>query len=340
MLNFNLLRSPALAVGVHHSGKTVSDMTQAPEHPAANTRQQYDTVSKVLIRQNPDDWVRFSLGISDAVVVKVLESEQPTVTSNRADSFIHVRVRGNDLIVHLEMQTHDSTDVPMPRRMAGYVGRAIEFFGLPVHSHVIYLHPRAGSRDPGEYMQEVPGYEIRVQYKVIRLCDLEGEVFLSSRMKGLIPFTPLMKPPIGIPSNDWLRECVRVAEAVPQDVPAKADYLSDVAILSGLIFDYPTIRETIREAIMHESSVIQHFLQQGIEQGVEQGIEQGTRESLIESILENLEVRFQVANLQAVRATLESVEMLQRLRQLRRESLQTPSLDAFRQALARNVSPK
>ena len=87
---------------------------------------------------------------------------------------------------------------------------------------------------------------------------------------------------------------------------------------------------------MHESSVIQHFLQQGIEQG----IEQGTRESLIESILENLEVRFQVANLQAVRANLENVETLQRLRQLRRESLQAPSLDAFRQALARNVSPK
>ena len=94
-------------------------MTQSPEHPAGNNPQQYDTVSKVLIRQNPDDWVRFSLGIPDAVVVKVLESEQPTVISHRADSFIHVKVRGKDLIVHLEMQTHDSTEVPMPRRMAG-----------------------------------------------------------------------------------------------------------------------------------------------------------------------------------------------------------------------------
>lgn len=80
---------------------------------------------------------------------------------------------------------------------------------------------------------------------------------------------------------------------------------------------------------MHESSVIQHFLQQGIEQG----FERGTRESLIEGILENLEVRFHSSNLQAVEAVLERIEALQHLRQLRRESLQTPSLEAFWQTL-------
>ena len=79
---------------------------------------------------------------------------------------------------------------------------------------------------------------------------------------------------------------------------------------------------------MHESSVIQHFLQQGIEQG--------TRESLIEGILENLEVRFHATNLQAVEAVLGQIEALQRLRQLRRTSLQAPSLDAFQQVLNLN----
>jgi predicted transposase YdaD len=86
------------------------------------------------------------------------------------------------------------------------------------------------------------------------------------------------------------------------------------------------------EAIMHESSVIQHFLQQGIEQG----IEQGTRESLIEGILENLEVRFHSTNLQAIALKLERIEVLQRLRQLRRASLQAPSLDTFQQTLDLN----
>ena len=36
-----------------------------------------------------------------------------------------------------------------PRRMAGYIGRAIEQHGVPVFSSVIYLRPDAGRRDPG-----------------------------------------------------------------------------------------------------------------------------------------------------------------------------------------------
>ena len=310
-------------------------MIEVQERPAVSNRQQYDTVSKVLIRQNPEDWVRFSLGIPDAIVFEVLESEQPTVTSHRADSFIHAKARGEDVIVHLEMQTHDSREVPMPRRMAGYVGRALEAFGLPVYSHVIYLHPRAGLGDPGEYVQAAPGYAIRTQYKVIRLCDLEGEVFLEGGVKGLIPFTPLMKRPENVAPQEWIRHCVAVAESLPQDDRAKADYLADLAILGGLIFDYATLKETIMEAIMQESSVIQHFLQQGIEQGIEQGI----RESLVESILENLEVRFHRGSLDDLRPTLGAIETLQRLRHLRRASLQAPDLETFRQILAQNTDP-
>jgi len=303
-------------------------MLQKSEQSASNTQQQYDTVSKLLIHQNPEDWLWFCLGTSGIEVIGVLETEQPTVKSNRADSFIHANVLGKEVIVHLEVQTHDSTQVPMPRRIAGYVGRGIEFFGLPVYSHVIYLHPEAGKTDPGEYVQEMPGYEIRIRYKVIRLSDLEGEAFLEARLKGLIPFTPLMKPPAGMSRDSWLRECVQVADSVSVDTSAKADYLTDLAILSGLIFDFETIRDTILEATMQESSVIQHFLQQGIEQG--------TRESLIEGIVENLEVRFQVRNLQAVKSALERIETLQGLKQLRRASIQTPNLNAFLQTLGLN----
>ena len=63
--------------------------------------------------------------------------------------------------------------------------------------------------------------------------------------------------------SEWIRQCVEVADSVPQDDIAKADYLADLAILGGLIFDYSTIKETIMETIMQESSVIQHFLQKG-----------------------------------------------------------------------------
>lgn len=304
-------------------------MTGKQELPASNARGQYDTVSKAIIHQNPKDWVEFSLGIADVEVIQVLETEQPTVKSNRADSFIHVNIDGNEGIVHLEVQTHDSNAVAMPYRMAGYIGRGIEFFQLPIYSHVIYLHPRAGRTDPGAYVQGMSDYKVHIGYKVIRLYDLEGSPFLEAGVKGLIPFAPLMKPPTGIKSEDWFRQCVEVADSVQQDAVSKADYLTDLAILSGLLFDYVTIRETIMETIMQESSVIQHFLQQGIEQG----IEQGTRESLVEGILEILELQFNVRDLSKAASTLHRIDTVQRLRELRREALQVPSFEAFQQIL-------
>ena len=53
---------------------SVSDMAQKRERTAFN-RRQYDTVSKVLIHQNPEDWLQFSLGIPEAEVIEVLETD-------------------------------------------------------------------------------------------------------------------------------------------------------------------------------------------------------------------------------------------------------------------------
>ena len=63
----------------------------------------------------------------------------------------------------------------MPHRVAGYVGLGIRTFGIPIYSHVIYFHPDAGLNDPGEYVQDGPGYEITIKYKVIRLSEIEGQ---------------------------------------------------------------------------------------------------------------------------------------------------------------------
>ncbi len=97
---------------------------------------EYDTISKHLIQTYPDDFIRFTLGRADIEVLEVLETEQPTVESRRADSLILVRIEGEDALIHCEFQTADSTDVPMSRRMAGYIGRAIERYGLPIFSFV------------------------------------------------------------------------------------------------------------------------------------------------------------------------------------------------------------
>ena len=301
--------------------------TQKPKNPELPAGR-YDIVSKEMIQKNPEDWLRFTLGIPNAKFIKVIETEQLTVKSNRADSFMAAEVDGEEIIVHLEIQTHDSTKIPMPYRVAGYAGRGLERFQKEVCSHVIYLHEKAGLNDPGEYKQTRFGYEILIRYKVIRLCELEGQPVLDASLKGVIPFTPLMKPPAGVDDEAWLSRCVAAAEAVPQDASESADYLGCMGVLSGLKFDWDTIHQFISEATMYESSVVQHFFQQGIEQGA--------RESIIEGILETLDVRFDAGVGTTLQPTLESIEELERLKALRREAFHAQSLEAFAQTLAAN----
>ena len=286
---------------------------------------EFDTIAKHLIHTYPRDFARFALHQDDVEVIDVIDTEQPTVEAHRTDSLIRVQVGGEEVLVHHEFQTTDSSP-PMPQRMAGYIGRGIEQHGLPIYSNVIYLRPDAGRTDPGHYLQERHGYRVLVQYQVIRLIDLDGQRMLDEGHSGLIPFAPLMQRPVGVDAEAWLRQCVNRAQEVPMDETVKANYLADLAILSGLVYRLETIRTIISEETMYESSVVQYFTEKGIKQGIEQGIEQGIRES----IQEVLELRFQPEAVRRLAARLRAIDDVPRLKQLHRAAIQVPSLEAFR----------
>ncbi len=221
----------------------------------------------------------------------------------------------------------------MPHRMAGYIGRGIEQHGLPIYSNVIYLRPDAGRTDPGHYLQERHGYRVLVQYKVIRLIELDGQRILDARHSGLLPFAPLMQRPTGVDAEAWLRQCVHRAQEVPMDETVKANYLANLAILSGLVYNLETIRTIISEETMYESSVVQYFTEKALEQGIEQGIERGGRERAIEDLLDVLAIRFALAASDPLAARIGAIDDLQRLKQLFRAAVQVPSLEAFRHLL-------
>ena len=284
---------------------------------------EFDTIAKHLIHTYPTDFARFALQRDDIEVVEVLDTEQPTV--RRTDSLLRVRVDSEEALVHHEFQTTDSTDPPMPRRMAGYIGYLIERYGLPTYSSVLYLRPDAGRNDPGYYLQERPGFRVLVQYQVIRLSELDGQRMLDAGHSGLIPFAPLMQQPAGVEAEEWLRQCVNRAQAVPMDETLKANYLADLAILSGLVYNLETIMTIIAEETMYESAVVQYFT----EKGIEQGIEQGSRERAVEYLLDVLEIRFGLAASAPLAARIGAIKDVQRLRQLFRAAIQVPSLEAF-----------
>ena len=306
---------------------------------------EFDAISKDLIQTYPQDFARFALAQDDVEVLEVLDTEQPTVETHRLDSLMRVRLNGTEVLVHNEFQTTDSTSLAMALRMAGYIGRLLEQYGLPVHSHVIYLRPAAGRHDRGAYVQDHLGYRVVIQYKVIRLSTLAGQAILDSDYTGLLPFAPLMQPPAGQTAAQWLRQCVQRAEAVPMAAATKANFLTDLAIMSGLVYDYQTIQRIIPEDIMYESSVIQHFAERGLEQGLEQGreqgleqgreqgLEQGRERMLREDVQEVLELRFGVEQTRQLVDRIAAVDGVEPLRGLHRAAVQAADVAAFRSAL-------
>ncbi len=292
-----------------------------------------DTISKYLIQHYPDHFARFALARDDVEVIEIIETEQPTVRARRADSFIRVRIDGQEALVHNEFQTTDSTNPPMPRRMAGYIGYAIEHHGLPIFSNVIYLRPNAGQNDLGYYIQEVPGYEIAIRYRVIRLIEIEGQRILDAGHSGLIPFTPLMKPPDGMASDAWLHQCIHTARTRPIGRSYRADYLAGMVALSELVYDSETISAVIFQEdimdIIRESSLFQSLTQQSREEAREEG----GRQRAIEDLLDVLEVRFDMPETHPLSTRIAAIDDLQLLKQLLRTAVQVPNLDAFQRVL-------
>ena len=148
--------------------------------------------------------------------------------------------------------------------------------------------------------------------------------------KSRRPITPLMKRPVGIDSEAWLRHCVDAANGLPVDESIKVDILDRLMILSGLEYDQTLInrillQEGLMDAIMRESSFAQYIMKQGIEQG--------ERRSTIEDILEVLEIRFDLSEAHPLSARIAAIDDLQRLKQLHRAAIQVSSLEAFEQAL-------
>ena len=282
-----------------------------------------DTIAKQFIQTYPADFARFALQRDDVEDVRVLNTEQTRVQSRRTDSLLRVDLDGQRVLVHHEFQTTD--DSTMPRRMASYIGYLIEYYGLPVYAHVLYLRPTAGRRDPGFYRQAHPDYPVGIGYKVIRLNQLDGRAVLNGAYLGLLPFAPLMLPPEGLAPDQWLYRCVEQVETAPLAKEAKAQFMVGLTILSGLVYDYSTIETIVPEEVMYESSVVQHFAERALKQGIEQGIEQTLRENIQEA----LAIRFELAASDPLATRIGAIDDVLRLKQLHRAAIEVPSLKAF-----------
>ena len=292
----------------------------------------FDTASKKQVETNPQDFVDlcFKFGSENITDIEIVTPEQPTVEMHQADILIKAVLNGSRVMVHFEFQTTDSYDPEMPLRMAGYIIRAIEVYGFPVYSNVIYLRPDAGRNDPGKFEQNLERHHISIEYQVFRLIEMDGQEILDLKPMGLIPFTPLMKRPRDVEAEEWLRRCVQTADSI--DIPNKSEYLGSLAVLGNLVYDAQTILDIISEETMQQSSIAEYLAPEAHQQGIQQGAQETTREN----ILETLAFRLHPEAAETFKSALESIDDLQRLKQLFRVAMQVEIPEDFTQALNEN----
>ncbi len=211
-------------------------------------------------------------------------------------------------------------------------------YELPVYSTVLYFRPGAGRRDPGfyEYGDAARG-SLRFTYNVIRLYELEGAAFLDAAAVGLLPFTPLMKPPSGVEPEAWVQQCVAATHAAPVDEAMRATLLFGLSVFGSLAHSPDIFRKFISEEIMRESpfyeEVMKRWLEEGKQRGVEQGIERGAREATIENTIAVITERFPFANTTALQRTLEAIADINRLKELSLTASLASSFEAFQYEL-------
>lgn len=289
---------------------------------------EFDSVPKSLLSAHPQGFLAFLLGHSKGQWIETLNPEQPTVKTQMMDSLLRVRLDGEEALVHCEFQTTDSTKMPMPQRMAGYMGRCLAEYGLPLLSYVLYLRPDAGRRDPGQYVQEIVGHEVVLRYKVIRLIALDGETYLSSGNVWVLPFTPLMGRPEGLGVASWLRRCVETTEELEVPRAVKHSVLAHMGVLSSLVCEESTIFSFISEDIMTEFPLLESLRKRAWEQGIEQGLE-----GLRQSTQETLAIRFSEDAARAVAARLAAIKQIEHLQALLRAAIQVDQLAEFTRLL-------
>ncbi len=289
----------------------------------------YDIVTKDALQKFPEDILRAILERTDFQFIEFVEGEFTTVEVRRTDSLIKVKINDELVMVHIEFQVSDSTNPEMARRNVGYLGRCYERYGLPVLSHVIYLRPNAGQNDPGGYRQDISDYRFIVEYKVIRLIDLDGESVFETENTGLMPFAPLMQPPDGMDGLQWAIQCNERTRALSLPTDIRSNLLVSQWVMSGLIHSHQAIAGFLQGGIVQESSVYQHLLETTGKEHYERGLQQGVRQNALESLFNVLDFKFDAITVRLLQPALEKINDINVLKQLHEVALKAESLESF-----------
>jgi len=156
------------------------------------------------------------------------------------DHLYRLRNGQEERLVHLEFQTHYKLD--LPDRLVRYSMLLHLKYRLPVACVLVLLAERnAPAVVPDSHQFESGGLTMRLDYRVVRLWEIDGGPVLAMDKDRILPLVPLLNV-----SDEQLGRAVeRVARS--EDEACVSEFL----LLGGLRYDGDRLRELLETAFMN-----------------------------------------------------------------------------------------
>ena len=142
----------------------------------------------------------------------------------------------------------------------------------------------------------------------------------------------------GMSAARWLQECIDATSSLSVGVVHRHDLLALLSIFGKLGYDESLIMASVKEDMVNESLVFQRYAKPAVEEAraraFEEGMEQGRSQVAVELLLGLLETRFHPAAVRNLRPLLETIDDMERLKQLAPAAASAENLETFLEALS------
>jgi predicted transposase YdaD len=245
----------------------------------------FDATLKELVQAHPADWDWLAmLDVPLSGPVEILTPDLSTLTA-----FTDIVLSTGDSLLHLDFQS--GPDPTLPRRILLYNVLLHDGYGVPVHSVVILLRPRADRGDLTGTLSYAarPGRgKLEFAFEVIRLWQVPVERLLRSGL-GTLPLAVLGQMPAGRAADEALPEVIaRLVQRIEGEAPSEQGpiLLTASFVLTGLRVSQQRVLELFQGVRkMRESTAYQAILDEGRAEGLIMGESKGRAEEARQLLL-------------------------------------------------------
>ncbi|MBD2453560.1 Rpn family recombination-promoting nuclease/putative transposase [Nostoc sp. FACHB-87] len=268
-----------------------------------------DISTKRLISLAPNNWVKWVTQIPDIIAGEILNSEFQWI-SRESDVLIRVESQeyGKFLVLN-ELQLRYNPE--MPRRMRAYAGLAEEKYKLPTYPVLINILKTSDVEIPTKYESNIAGLQVRQDYRVINLWEVDVSIAFEQPLPSLLPFVPILQ---GGGNESTIREALRLLQRDEQ-----LNQLETVlAFFATFVIDSALVQQIMRwdMTVLRSSPWYQEIM----------------REDRLSSIELTLEVKFGNEGLNFM-SQISQISDIEELKAIQRSILIAQNLDELKQLL-------